>query len=160
MRESRLPVGSSANITVGFETSALAIASLTVGRDVSRADVIAGYDQTLLNPVEADVQVGKVAIKGNWTASRLLAGVEGADGLFGNGNDQPIAGGSAGIASRIASIVIGGAVRGTVTLGDSYGFVAEEIGALSVAGKKFALKSGVDDVIAFDVYGDIAAREI
>lgn len=156
----RASIGASGVTNPTTEVEALAIGSLTVGRHVSNADIFAGYDKDLLNPLEADAQIGKVAVKGNWTASRLVAGVDSVDGQFGNSDDQRITGGAPEITSRIASILIGGSVSGTVTLGDSFGFVAEKIGAITVAGKKLALDPANKDVIPLGLFGDMTAREI
>jgi hypothetical protein len=83
-------------------------------------------------------------VAGNWTASILAAGVHaGGDQLFATPDDAATAGGNRPeLFSRIASITIGGKVSGTAGSGDHFGFVAQEIGSLSVAGKESPLKSG------------------
>ena len=51
-------------------------------------------------------------------------------------------------------------MRGTVNLGDSFGFVAQEIGALTVAGKKLPLSAANKDVVTFGTYADAFLREV
>ena len=127
-------------------TRNLAIGKITIGGRVDFADILAGYDTALAaepEPTNGDAQIGAVKVGGDWRASNLVAGaMNTASGniFFGDANDAPIAGVSATILSKIASITIGGQVFGTSTapLG-SHGFVAEQIGAFKVGGTSILL---------------------
>jgi hypothetical protein len=131
------------------------IKSLTVGGRVEWANILADYRALLtggpLSPPaadNADAQIGAVTVGGDWIASNLVAGVQDDDdGLlddhFGDGDDQPIAGGVPEIISKIARVVIKGHAFGTLdNATDSFGFVAQHVGFLSVAGTKLPLRSG------------------
>jgi hypothetical protein len=146
----------------------IAIGKLTVGGRVEFAKILAGHHFS--TPVNGDAQIGKVKVAGNWISSSLFAGVDdGGDNLFGTPDDtaSPM-GNQAGLFSKIASITIGGQVRGPGASGDHYGFVAQEIGSLSVAGTKFPLKSGrsndniggVDPQFQVGATADVTVREI
>src|SRR5262249_38312090 len=130
-----VPVGSTSDVAIG---------SLTVGGKVEFADVLAGYNTNLLG-VNADAQIGKVQVNGDWTASNLVAGARpGGDAHFGTSddfkmkgpgvNDQPT------ITAKIKKIVIGGQVRGTTATNDHYGFVAERIVSLQVGANLITLQ--------------------
>jgi len=143
--------------------SALAIKSLTVTGSVKTSQILAGYDATGA-AVNADVQIGKVVVKGQWIASDLIAGTTaGIDGLFGTADDALIAGGNARVA-KIASITIGGAAFGTLgNLRDGFGFAAEEIGALSLGKAKLPLTKGArNDLLPqlAGLTGDLRVREV
>jgi hypothetical protein len=129
----------------GFD---LAIASLTVGGDVRFARILAGFDNNEA-PANADAAIGIVSVGANWVASDLVAGAQdkGATG-FGVGDTSQTVN-NTGLIARIASIAIKGVVQGTVAGGDHFGFVAEQIGKLSVGGKAIALTTGPgnDDVL-------------
>jgi hypothetical protein len=58
--------------------------------------------------------------------------------------------------ARIGSITIGGTVRGTSAAGDSFGFIAEEIGRVKIGGSDRALVSGPsnDNQLLDTVFGD------
>lgn len=156
----RAVVAATGTAMPGNVADALAIGSVTVGKNVRDADILAGYDESVLSPVEADAQIGKIQVKGNWSASRALVGVDSVDGVFGNADDQMIGSGSAGITARIASIVIGGSVQGTAQAGDGFGFVAQAIGTMKVGGKNVALNANAKDVVAFGPFGDTFVREL
>jgi len=97
----------------------------------------------------ADAAIGIVSVGANWVASDLVAGAQdkGATG-FGVGDTSQTVN-NTGLIARIASIAIKGVVQGTVAGGDHFGFVAEQIGKLSVGGKAIALTTGPgnDDVL-------------
>ena len=140
-------------------TTDFAFGSITVGGRVEWARFLAGYD-LVLAPVNADAQIGPVKVGADWIASSLVAGATnpGNDGLaggtglaadnvhFGNFLDAKMTvGDTPGILSRIASVTIGGQVFGSpqaIRGGDSFGFVAQEIGALKIAGQSFTLQPG------------------
>jgi hypothetical protein len=89
----------------------------------------------------------------------------GDDGLFATGdtNELLIAGGNA-IVAKIASITITGAVRGTADhWRDSFGFGAEEIGALAVGKAKLPLQKGARNdttPLLLALTGDVRFREV
>ncbi len=147
-------------------TSDVAIKSLTVTGRVEFADILAGYDFNLL-AVNADAQTGAV-VAGDWIASNLIAGVQddataARNDFFGEGDDQKIAGGSATIASKIASITIKGTARGTVGGTDHFGFVAQEIGSFKVGGAAFPLTPRTaNDLngLLVGATGDLRVREV
>ncbi|HEX8310876.1 MAG TPA: hypothetical protein VF614_06145 [Chthoniobacteraceae bacterium] len=146
----------------------VAIKSLTVKGNVEFARVLAGHD--LLGPTSGDAGIGAVKVAGNWTASILAAGANaGGDQRFATPDDVVIAGGNGPeLFSRIASITIGGKVGGTPASGDHFGFVAQEIGSLSVAGTQIPLKVGrsndnvglVGAKYELGSTGDFTAREL
>lgn len=143
--------------------AATAIASLTVLGSVKNADLLAGYSDSGWNSqVNADVQIGKVMAKGNWENSRVVAGVESANSIFGDAGDGPInAGGNATIHSRIASIVIGGTLKGSATSGDASGFVAQDIGSLTIGKIKIPLSADrFTEDLKLGLYADIFVKEI
>lgn len=121
----------------GLATSGNAIASLTVGGSVSAATVLAGFgfNNQALN---GSASIGPVAVAGNWSGSSIVAGVANSNApFFGNADDLLIPGST--VVSKIASISIGGAVRGTVGGTDHYGFVAQSIGRVTIAGNVIPL---------------------
>jgi hypothetical protein len=149
----------------------VAIKSLTVGGRVEDTYILAGYDTFDIPSAEnPDAQIGAVKIGGDWIASSLVAGVQDdgddeLDDFFGDDDDARIPGGNGSIVSRIASIVIKGAVLGTVGLADHFGFVAQQIGSFSVAGTKLPLAAGAgsaDDLAGYAVgiTGDVRVREV
>jgi hypothetical protein len=145
-------------------SAATSIASLKVGRRVEFANMLAGYDING-NAVSGDAQIGAVTVGGDWIASNLVCGaVAGPDGVFGTSDDVEIAGETAKTPATIAAIHIQGKVLGTfstVNSTDHYGFVAEEIGSLSIGGFAFALKVGPSND-AFDIGDtqDVSVREV
>jgi hypothetical protein len=145
-------------------SAATSIASLTVGRRVEFVNVLGGYDING-NAVNGSAQIGAVMVGGDWIASNLVSGaVAGPDGLFGTSDDIGIAAGSTSTPAAIASIRIQGDVLGTfstVNSTDHYGFVAQQIDSLSIAGAAFALKKGPSSN-AFDIgdTGDVSLREV
>lgn len=126
----------------------IAIKSVAIGGTVTGSRIMAGYDVGLVNSfVNPDAQIGAVTVGGDWRASDLVAGINHVDGVFGN-SDDAMALGNENIVSRIASVVIKGAVIGTpsgTNASDSFAFLAQEIGALTVGGLKGPLKAGVVD---------------
>ncbi|HJZ93594.1 MAG TPA: hypothetical protein VKE40_22145 [Gemmataceae bacterium] len=142
----------------------IAIGSLHIGGRAEFADIRAGYN-SLGAAVNADAQIGSVTV-GDWVASSLSAGVDpGADGKFGTADDAKITGGTdtPGVVSRIGSVVIRGQALGTVGGTDHFGFVAQQVGSLSVAGTVIPLQSGpVNDLngLAVGATSDVTVREI
>jgi len=126
------------------DKAAVALKSLKVGGDIVNAEILAGYR---LNGVAAnpDAGIGKVVVKGSWTASSMAAGVADttADG-YGR-NDALIAGGSSSILARIASITIARAVAGSDVAGTHFGITAEQVGELKLGKIRQPLVSGTAD---------------
>lgn len=145
----------------GVAEKATGIASVRVDGNVSLALISVG---------SADGRIGTVKVAGNWTASSLTAGaLPGGDGKIGTPDDAAnTTGDNAALVSRIASVQIKGSVTGTAMAGDSYGFVAQQIGAFTVGANKLALKTGAgnDNVgtdnaeFVFGAFGDVRVREL
>lgn len=153
----------------------LAIGKVTIGGSAELALIRAGFNR-VENTFNADAQIGTVSVNGNWIASSIAAGVDdvGSNG-FGNADDAKLAGtDTAGITSKIASIVIKGYARGTVGGTDHFGFVAQEVGALTVGTAKYRLTKNLvagvntpnDDLDANDplllvgTTGDLRVHEV
>ncbi|MGB8169936.1 MAG: hypothetical protein WCF18_20705 [Chthoniobacteraceae bacterium] len=148
----------------------VAIGKITIGGRVERANIFAGYATDLVASNDG-VQIGKVSVGHDWIASNLVAGVQnlGADGLpggtgadadnvnFGDSFDAPI--GAAGIANRIASILIRGAVVGTDTTGDHFGFSAGEIGSFKSLNFTAPLSLRSDVIDLSPITDDVKIRE-
>jgi hypothetical protein len=141
-------------------TTDVAIGKISIGGQVTDARILAGYDINL-NPANADAQVGAVTVGGDWIASSLVAGVAiGADHLYGTADDAVIIGGSPGIVSKIASVVIRGLVYGTPGTGDHFGFVAQQIGSFKAGGVAAHLTAAKDVVELAPTTGDVTVREV
>lgn len=116
--------------------SQLAVKSLTIGGRVEDAFIFS------LGP---DSQFGPVKVGGNWIASNLYTGIDtGADLAIGTADDVVTTMGAndPALFSKIASITIGGQVKGTVGGTDHFGFVSQEIGSLKINGVKVPLTPG------------------
>jgi hypothetical protein len=138
----------------------LAIGSVSVGGKVEFAEILAGYsfEKTPVNP---DASVGMIVVGGKWIASSVVAGAQdsGAPG-FGVG-DTIQANDVSPLVSQIAKILIKGNVTGSLIEGDSFGFVAQKIGMLSVGGHRIALKSGPSsDDISLGITNDVHVLEV
>ncbi len=156
---------------VGSSASAqTALQRLTVGGSVENSVIHAGLG------TRADIKVGAVVVRGDWTASSLAVGTlnlgaddaSGGAGLnadnlnFGDAHDvfAPI---QLHISS-IASIVIGGAVSGTpggVNGTDHFGFVAGKIGTVRLGGFLVPLTPGAgNDNRSIGATGDVRIHEL
>ena len=128
----------------------------------SPSDVVVGGDRGVV--VERGGDRTAVKVGGDWIASDLVAGaVNAASGNtnFGDGNDHSIGVGSA-ITASIASITIGGQVFGTpisFSSTDHFGFVAQFIHSMSVAGAPVPLTGGADN-IPLGPSGDVNLVEV
>jgi len=94
---------------------------------------------------------GQIIVKGDWTATSLVAGVfdSTADG-FGQ-NDAVIPDDhTTNIFARISSIVIKGTATGSAAPGDHYGITAQKVGKLSIGGEKIPLDKNASDTILLD----------
>jgi hypothetical protein len=130
----------------------LAIKSLTVGGRVEHAWIMGGVDFDG-NGINGNAQIGAVRVGGDWIASNLVSGCTSGDGYFGNDDDIVIDGGSM---SRIGSIDIRGQVVGWPANGQTFGFVAQEIGSFKVGGKAIPLTLGASN----DTFALNAARPV
>lgn len=127
----------------------IAIGALTVTQDMTYAVVLAGYD-TSLDPQDPNAQIGAVSVGGDFTASDLVAGVQGTMNggsfVFGTAADAEISTGIVGISStilsKIASVTIGGTVAGDSVLGANYGITAEYIASVKVGSTVEPLLAG------------------
>jgi hypothetical protein len=130
--------------------SDIAIQSLTVKGNVAFTNILAGYNLAGAG-VNADAQIGTVAVGKNWTASSLIAGVAaGADGLFGTSDDVKLSGAGVedvgAIVSTIGSLTITGTVAGAQ--GSHFGIEAEYIIAAKIGGAAKPLDPAANDLIA------------
>jgi hypothetical protein len=139
----------------------LALGNVSVGGSVTYADFLAGYDQggVLGTAINAAASIGHVVVGGNWEGGNLAAGVVlGASGDFG-GSDASLLTTVKTVIPSIASIVIKGTVNNAPpAAADTYGFVAETIGSVSVGGVKQSYISGQLDPL--DSSGDTLVHEI
>jgi hypothetical protein len=146
----------------------LAIGSVRVKGRVEHGLILAGVDPVTwyaYQPVDADAQIGSVTIGGDWIASSIAAGVVAGVAGFGSADDTKMSGQGVRddptVSSEIRSITIGGQIEGTANSGDHFGFVAEEVGRLKVAGTNIALAPGNgNDDISLATTGDVSVREL
>lgn len=120
-----------------------AIGRVSVRGDVLFGAIMAGFDYAArFVPGNADASIGSIQVGGDWIASSAAAGVRDL-GVLGFGlTDSLQVGGDASVAATIERVVIGGNVRGTVEANDEYGFVAEKVLAVRIAGLDVQLREG------------------
>jgi hypothetical protein len=143
------------------KTKDLAIGSITIPADAVLLNIFAGYDPSL-TPVNGGAQIGKVSVAGNWTASNLVAGVMNVASTnknFGDNNDAAIPTGSPASIAKIASISIGGVIRGTTGGTDHFGFVSQTIGSFSIGGIKIPL-AAAPSTLDLGATGDVSVHLI
>ncbi len=149
------------NPATSFE--AQAIRSIKITGSATFLEVLAGYRVEGVAS-NADVQIGTVAVGGNWRAGSISAGVVANTMGFGDGDDQVFGmGGSATIQSEIGSISIGGEILGVPGGAVSYGFVAENISAFTVNQIAISLinpPGDLADVVPVGTTGDVTIREV
>ena len=155
---------------------AVAVHTFLVNGNVTNAEILIGYTDTFI-PTNSDVSLGKLTVKGVWTASSLAVGIADltTDGL--GRNDRPIFAGADGlgldltpkIISRIASISIGtrltAPAEGTATATDHFGITAESIGKAKINGLKVPLLKPTKllpnkDTITIGTFGDFTLVEV
>jgi hypothetical protein len=151
--------------------AAVAIESITIRGSVVNAQIRAGYD-VLGAAVNPDVAIGAVTVRRDWITSDLVAGVQAdatpaaAPNYFGNADDLLITDVVAdNIVSRIASVTIKGAIAGTASTNDHFGFVAQRIGAFKFGSVTLHLQGGAGNDLPPDDFlvsanGDVRVREI
>lgn len=111
--------------------------------NVAYAKLMAGYSPSG-SSINGDAQIGKILVDGNWVASTAVAGSSaGPDGLFGTADDSIRFPHLNSVIARIAMIKIGGHAGGTKdSTADHFGFVAEEIGEVTIGARKSKLSPG------------------
>jgi hypothetical protein len=125
----------------------LAIQSVTIDKAVSYLDLLAGYGPDvsttttsgkLGTPTDGAAQIGTVHFGATLSASNIVAGAEpDSNGQFGTKGNTAIAPatGKTGLMSSIAKIIVAGQATGNSTAADSFGFVAETLEEIEIAGK-------------------------
>jgi hypothetical protein len=101
-----------------------------------------------------------VLVRGNWSASDLVAGIADitADG-FGR-NDTLIPGGSDSIVATIASLTIQGTATGSAVQDDFFGITAESIRKAKIGGIALGLTLKKDDLLLDPANGDFRLVEL
>lgn len=138
----------------------LTIGKITIKGDVRFARILAGFD-TSQAAFNADASIGPVSVSGDWVASSLVAGAQdaGTPG-FGEGDIVQAVGNTA-LISRIASVTIRGDITGSLTTGDRFGFVAQQIDKFRSAGRSAVLTPGkTNNAFFFDHTNDVALLEV
>jgi hypothetical protein len=142
----------------------LAFGHITIGKNVTYTNFLAGYDQTL-DPLNGAASIGAVVVGGNWAGSNLIAGAEPPLSGGGFGDSILI---TSGLIPKIASIIIeghgapagqNGVVSAPVPAAmGTFGFVSGKIGDLILDGVTQRLTIGlIDDVGHSD---DTVLREL
>ena len=138
----------------------IAVGSLTIKGSVTNADILFG--EGFPGAIDkGDVAAGKITIGGDFHASSITAGVgRGADKFFGNADDVPSMAGNATIKAAIGSIIIKGRATGTASDGDHFGIQAENLGSVSIAGRKLPLTAAAQDNVPVGINSDFRVREL
>lgn len=124
------------------------IGSISIKGNVTNFLIEAGLNGG--GEINPDASIGSVKITGTLTSSSIVAGLgAGDDGFYGTDDDDSPTEIAPDVNSRIASILIGGAVKGTEGGTDSYGIFAQHIVSLKVNGAKQILTEGpINDTTA------------
>jgi hypothetical protein len=144
------------------QAETVAITSITIGGNVLNAQITAG------GASNGAASIGAVLVKKTWTASSLAAGVQdtstaGNTGSApdGFGRNDTLGTNSTALLSKIASITILGAAKGSSTPAtDHFGFTAQAIGRLAIAGKTLALSAGKDSLLLDSANNDFRLVEL
>jgi hypothetical protein len=143
----------------------LAIGTVNIRGSVEFARILGGFASST-DKQNADAQIGTVTVGGDWIASSIAAGIDpGTGNNFGDVNDVKIAGSGvkdvAAVFSKIQNVIIAGQALGTVGGTDSFGIVAENVGAVKIGGTPLllALGNGNDDILV-GVTNDFRVNEI
>lgn len=140
--------------------AAVAIASVTIGRDLMNAEILAGYDADLV-ATNADASIGPIKVKRDWSASDVVAGVADVTGDGFGRNDALIPGGNPALPARIASVGIKGVATGSVSPPtDHFGITAEVIGKIKITSIPQPLTSGKDNIPLGQGTNDFRAVEL
>jgi hypothetical protein len=141
-------------IAAGGIEANLALANIVVAGKVTQTQFLAGYAREAqadgsirIVGVNADAQVGNIIIGGDAEGIDVVAGSSaGADARYGTSDDTILSG--TGVTnlpndfSRIASLVVGGAVRNTSI---PHGVVAQQVAAITIGGQPIPLTGGLDE---------------
>ena len=121
-----------------------AIASVTVKGDANYAEILAGFTVNFFGN-NADASIGIVRVGGDWIAGSIVAGAEDLPTVngYGTGDRLQTAFDDVAQVARIAEITIGGNVGGTAGItNDHFGFVAQRIDKVRIAGGAVTLTAG------------------
>ena len=138
----------------------VAIRSVTIRGNATNTLILGGFDSTLA-PANADASIGSVKVGKNWVGSSIATGVQDAGQAgFGSGDVLQTVDDTALVAT-IASIRIGGSFFPSVDFSRSFGFVAQEISKLIVAGSRIPLQAGAgNDDLAIGAFANLHLLEI
>lgn len=139
---------------------ATAIGKVTVGGDLAYAFIAAGLNRSL-NAVTVDAAIGPVKIGGSMIASSITAGINIGTGMAGDSDDSLVGGnvGNQAILAKIASVTIGGQLRGAFADAlDSFGIEAEALGVIKIGKVLLPLTAAKND-FAVGLTGDVRVRE-
>ena len=149
--------GSFSNLAAGSSNTTAMLVSVNNTQAGNRTGSVTLAYQTDGTGSNGNASIGPVNVGGNWSGSSIAAGVTNPDVLFfGNAGDAIIAGGTP-IGSRIASITIGGYIRGTAGGTDHYGFAARHIGPVTVADTLIPRSTALRPI---GLTGDFAIHEV
>jgi hypothetical protein len=143
------------------QIEATAINAITIRGDVLNARILAGYDRTL-SPLNPNASINRLAVRGDWAASSVAAGVVDVtnDG-FGR-NDTPVAEEPTDtIVARIASITIEGTAIGSASTNvDFFGITAQHIEKVVIGtGPALTFSDGADDLLLDSANSDFRALD-
>jgi hypothetical protein len=141
------------------ETDAVAIQSLTIGGNVTGSQILAGYNLAGA-ATNADASIGKVLVRGNWSASDLVAGIADITADDFGRNDTLIPGGSDSIVATIASLTIRGTATGSTIPDDFFGITAESIRKAKIGGMALGLTLNKDDLLLDRANADFRLVEL
>ncbi len=107
---------------------------------ISGSNILAGYSADGSH-VRADASIGEVIVRGDWSATNLVAGAQaGLDGSFGTSDDAYPTGTT--MAGRIGGVFISGAVAASDST--QHGIVASAIRAMRIGTTAVPLTAGID----------------
>ncbi len=133
------------------------IGKVSIGGSASFLQILAGFTNGSATPGINRDSIGTVTVGRDWIASSISASVDpGVDGQFGTADDRFDGPG----ATKIASIVIGHRVIGTVAAGDNFGFVAGEIDSLKIGALKFPKLATPPSAVPIPGTNDVTERTI
>jgi hypothetical protein len=134
-----------------------AIGKVSIGGSAAFLQILAGYRPGATAPATATDSIGTVTVGRDWIASSISASVDaGTDGQFGTADDKFDSAGT----SKIASIVIGHRVIGTLGSGDHFGFVAGEIDSLKIGAVTFPKLAAGPSTVAIPGTDDVTEETV
>jgi hypothetical protein len=138
---------------------AVAISSLTIGGHVNDSNILAGYDLAGM-PVNADVSIGSVIVRGAWSASSLVAGIVDSTGDGLRQKRRTHRGGMDDLIATIASIKIKGWRAEAARWTSSSASPPELIGMARFQGSLLPLTSCKDDLLLDEINGNFRLVEV